>query len=367
MKIGIDTLGCEHSQSGQGAYLLNFISNLPSNTELSFELFGLEVDRYIYTSEKPLEYNSVNVKDSIKALRKWHRRPAKKFYQKNKYDAVIYPAVEKVLPVRFKTPGIAVVNCVVSVVYEKYKRRQRKYLRKGLSRVQKIVAGSDYIKQDLINNGFDSNKIFVVHNGIDHKLFFPEIGLDTDFIDIKPFAIKRPYFIYGSKLSDADKKHEQLIKAFTLFKQRTDYPHKLVICGSEGKYSDIVKEIAYKSDYASDILITGYFPHDSFSKLYAGATACVFPAINEGAGLPIIEAMASGIPVLSSDSGALKEIGGTVPLYFDSDNVDEIADLLQKIVEDEDLYRRKVSEGLEWSRYFNWEDTVDQTLKLIVQ
>ena len=367
MKIGIDTLGCDHSQSGQGAYLLNFISNLPTQTNLTFELFGLEVDRYIYTSDKPLEYNSININDNIKAFRRWHKRPAKKFYKKNKYDVVIYPAVEKVLPKKFKTKGIAVVNCVVSVVYEKYTRGQRRRLRKGLSRVQTIIAGSEYIKQDLVNNGFDTDKIFVIHNGINHKLFFPEIGFDNDFVDIKPFAIKRPYFIYGSKLSDADKKHEQLIKAFSLFKKRTEYPHRLVICGSDGNYSDYIKEIAYNSEFASDILITGYFPHESFSKLYAAATACVFPAVNEGVGLPIIEAMASGIPVLSSSSGALKEIGGEVPLYFDSDNIDEIADLLQKIVEDEELYKRKVSEGLEWSKHYNWEDTVAQTLKLIEQ
>ena len=79
MKIGIDTLGCDHSQSGQGAYLLNFISNLPTQTNLTFELFGLEVDRYIYTSDKPLEYNSININDNIKAFRRWHKRPAKKF------------------------------------------------------------------------------------------------------------------------------------------------------------------------------------------------------------------------------------------------------------------------------------------------
>ena len=367
MKIGIDTLGCEHSQSGQGAYLLNFISNLPEDDELTFELFGLEVDRYIYTSGKPLDYNSVNINDNMKAFRRWHKRPAKKFYKKKKYDAVIYPAVEKVLPLKFKTKGIAVVNCVVSCVYEKYTRRQRRRLRKGLSRVQTIIAGSEYIKQDLIENGFEAAKISVIHNGIDHKLFFPEINLEEDYVDIKPFAIKRPYFVYGSKLSDSDKKHEQLINAFTLFKKRTDYPHRLVICGGEGEYSDYVKNIAYKSESASDILITGYFPHESFSKLYAAATACVFPAVNEGVGLPIIEAMASGIPVLSSSSGALKEIGGDVPLYFDSDNIDEIAVLLQKIVDDEDLYKQKVSEGLEWSRHYNWEDTVSQTLKLIKQ
>lgn len=367
MKIGIDTFGCEHAQSGQGAYLINFISNIPQSSDISFELFGLEIDRYIYTSENSIDYISINIDDNLKSIRKWHKRKATKFYKKSKYDVVLYPAVEKVLPVKFKTNGIAVINSLISTVYEKSNMRQRKRIRKGLNKIQKIIAASECIKQDLIKSGVDSSKITVIYNGINHKLFFPEIHFDSDFIDIKPFAIKRPYFIYGSKLSDADKKHEQLISAFTLFKKRTEYPHKLVICGSEGDYFEKIREIAYKSEAASDILITGYFPHDSFSKLYSGATACVFPAINEGAGLPIIEAMASGLPVLCSSSGALKEIGGDIPLYFDSDKIDELADLMKKIVEDESFVKEKITSGLEWSSHFNWEATVDQTIKFILQ
>ena len=365
MKIGIDTLGCNHSQSGQGSYLLNFLSNLPEDNKHEIELFGIEVDRYVYTTNNGLKFVSVNIDDTEKAEKKWHKRKAKKFIAKNKYDAVIFPIAEKMLPKNFNTKGIAVLNSVLSKVLLQHSRKEGRRLKKGLNKISQIIAGSEYIKADLVKNGISEDKITVIYNGIDHKLFFPSIDLDNDYVDLKPFSIKRPYFIYGSRLSDSDKKHEELIKAFTYFKQRTNYPHRLVITGSDGLYSEKVHAAVYNSEVSSDILIAGYFPHESFSKLYCGATACVFPAINEGAGLPLIEAMACGIPVLCSDSGAFKEICGDIPLYFDSDNVEEIANLMQKIVEDEELYKQKVEAGLEWANRFNWEDTVVKTLKLI--
>ena len=87
--------------------------------------------------------------------------------------------------------------------------------------------------------------------------------------------------------------------------------------------------------------------------------------MNEGVGLPILEAMACSIPVLCSQEGALKEIGGTSPLYFDSDNIDQISALMQKIVEDKELRNNIVFDSILWANEFNWEKTVRQTLAII--
>ena len=105
-------------------------------------------------------------------------------------------------------------------------RRQHKMLKKAFKNAALIIAASQYIKDDLLQSGFDGTKIIVVHNGIDHKIFFPLADVDAEYVDIKPFAIKRPYFIYSSRLSGSDKKHLQLIKAFELFKKRTNYISK---------------------------------------------------------------------------------------------------------------------------------------------
>jgi glycosyltransferase involved in cell wall biosynthesis len=365
MKIGIDTFGCDHARSGLGSYLYYFVSNLPTDSEISFELFGSEMDRYTYTSGKDISYTSVNVPDSLQAERFWHYLKINKFIKKNNYDVTLFPAIENVFPTKTKGKSVAIVNSILSNFLAKTDKFTQFQLKRGLNNVNKIVAASNFIKNDLILNGISASKIQVIYNGIDHKMFFPAIDLNPDVVEIKPFAIKRPYFIYGSRLSGPEKKHIELIQAFTLFKKKSNYPHRLVICGSDGPYSTEIQKAVLESEFASDIFVTGYFPHESFPKLYAGATACVFPSVNEGVGLPILESMACGIPVLCSTSGALPEIGGDVPLYFDSNNVDQIAAQMQKIVDDKELYKQKSEAGLLWASRFNWEKTVEQTINFI--
>ncbi|UKI54204.1 MAG: glycosyltransferase [Treponema sp.] len=141
-----------------------------------------------------------------------------------KYDVVFYEAPEKVLPISFKVPGIAVVNTVLSNLIEGKKDWiQKLQIKRGLLKVQKIIAASCYIRDDLVSHGIDREKIEVVYNGIDHKLFYPQIDVTDDVVDIKPFAIKKPYFIYGSRLSGPEKKHIELIKRFRFLKNGQDF------------------------------------------------------------------------------------------------------------------------------------------------
>ena len=370
MKLAIDTLGCEHARSGFGAYVLYFISNLPENlseNNIEIELFGTEVDRYTYTSGKEIAYTSIPVKDSLKAQRAWHKHKINKFVKKNHFDAVIYPAITKVLPDKFKNHiGIAIAHSIVSSDLENESAGNRKKIIKGLKNVQKIISASQYIKDDLIKIGIDSKKITVIHSGIDHKLFFPELDFTNELVEITPFAIKRPYFIYASSLTNPLKKHIELIKAFELFKENTGLPHRLVLAGNDGDYAEEIHKAAFESKYATDIFLTGYFPAESISKLYCGAEACIFPSVNEGVGLPILEAMACGIPVIASEKGALKEIGGTSALYTDTDNIKLTAQAMQKIVEDKELRDKIVFDGILWAGEFNWEKTVSATLKNIM-
>lgn len=364
MKIGIDTLGCEHSKSGFGSYLLYFLKNIPADSPYEFELFGSELDRYVYSSEKEKTFVSVKLSDNLKAEQRWHKSKICKFVKKQKYDLIIFPAVENVIAEKkLSAKSIAVMSSIYSNVIRN-SRKNKHQIKKGLTNCTLIIAATNFIKQDLINNGFSPDKIQVVYNGIDHKLFFPSIQDESEYVEIKPFAIKRPYFIYGSRLSGQDKKHIELIKAFNLFKKNTNNPHRLVLVGNDGDYSEEIRKEAYNSDYASDIFLTGYFPLESFSRLYAGATACVFPSVNEGIGMPVLEAMACGIPVLCSNGGALTEVGGDVPLYFDSDNIKMIADFMQQIIDDKKLAKEKSEASLSRASLFNWEETVQKTLSL---
>lgn len=366
IKVGIDTFGCDHGRSGLGSCLFYLTSNLkPNDEDIQFELFGLEQDRFIFTENNGFSFQAVPLADNLKAQASWHHRGGLKLFSiKNSYDLIIYPAVSKVFPFAFTKNGIAIVNSVLSNSYEKMNFIFKKLFKNGLSNSKIIIAGTNFIKNDLIKIGIPEEKIRVIYNGIDHKIFFPKLSSDEE-IYVSPFSVKRPYFIYGSRLSNQYKKHIELIKAFEIFKKKTGLPHRLVLAGEDGDYSKEINNAVFNSEFASDIFLTGFFPHESFATLYTGAEACIFPAVNEGIGLPIIEAMASGIPVLCSDSGALKEIGGHAPLYFNSDKPEEIASLMEKVTSDTDLRAKMIDLGYIQAGKFNWNKTAEELIKII--
>lgn len=375
MRIGIDTLGGDHGRSGIGSYIYYFISNLSGlqaaakdNQKFEIELFGTEEDRYTYTSGTEIPYSAIKLLETPKALRRWYKYHANRFIKKHNYDIVLYPSASRMLPKHFKHhTAVAVINSIMSSEIADKNRKERKQLKKGILKAHKIIAGSNFIKEDLVKLGVPQERISVIHNGIDHKIFFPMADIfEDEIVDVKPFAIKRPYFVYGSSLSSPEKKHIELIKAFELFKKNTGAPHRLVLAGNDGPYAEEIHKAAFNSPFASDIFLTGFFPHESFARLYGGAEACIFPSVNEGVGLPILEAMACGIPVLCSDKGALKELGGMAPLYFNSDDIDQIATNMQKIVEDQELRDNMITDSIMWAKEFNWEDTVKKTLEILL-
>lgn len=365
MKIGIDAFGCDHARSGSGSYLYNFVANLVP--ECDFELFGAEVDRYTYTSDEHVKFNSVKIAETEKAERKWHKRKCPKFCVRNGYDYVIFPAADVYLPKKFPVESVAVLNTPLSTIFKNRKRSDAKRLKKALNKIQKIAVPSQFVKTDLMLYGIDESKIAVIRVGIDHKLFFPQVIDNPEFIDAKPFAIKRPYFIYSTSLSSYEKNHIQLIKAFTLFKKETGLPHRLVIAGKEGAFAQAVQELAIESEYASDILLTGYFPQSSLPMLFSGAEASLFPAENEGIGFPVIESMACGVPVLCAESGALPETGKDVPVYFDAGNEELIAEKMKLIIEDTELAQEKAKAGLELVKEYEWKKTVEEILRFLTK
>lgn len=370
MKVGIDTFGCEHGRSGLGSYLTSLVHNLPSGRDMVFELFGPEVDRYTYIGDRDFHFVPVSVPDSLTAERWWHIFKANKFGRRQSYDAILYASGPRMIPKKFKIPGVAVANDIVSNLFlqndDWFFRQQMK---RGLSHVDCIITPSQYVRKDLEKSNIKCRKIVVIHSGIDHSLFYPAQDLvqDSQTVDIKPFAIKRPYIVYASRMENAEKKHVELVKAFTVFKEKTKLPHRLVLAGSESRYGEHVHRAVFESSAASDIFITGYFPHESFPELYRGAEACIFPSVTEGAGLSVLEAMATGIPVACSDSGALKEIAGQNALFFNSSDIGDMADAIEKVTTDDTLRKKIVEGGLVWAKRFSWEKNAAATVDVFRQ
>jgi glycosyltransferase involved in cell wall biosynthesis len=115
------------------------------------------------------------------------------------------------------------------------------------------------------------------------------------------------------------------------------------------------------------IVTTGFIDEEELPIAYAGALAYCIPSLSEGFGLPPLEAMACGTPVISSNISAMPEILGDAPLYFDPYDVDDIAAAMKKIIEDKNLRDQLSKKGIERAKKYNWQDTAKETLKVYKQ
>ncbi len=377
MKIGIDVFGCEHGKSGLGSYVISLVQNLPIDDECTYELFGHEIDRYTFDpGDGRVSFTGIDIKDTLKAEKRWHNLKLKSFVKKQKYDAVLFPSGSPMSRFSANVPTVVVVHEIVSETLNKvFNKISIGLFRRKLKKATKIVAVSQFIRKDLLHLGIKQENIEVIYDGVHHSLtmtnnrnkegILNSSDSQDDFAYIKPFAIKRPYITYASRISKPEKKHIELIKAFCDFKKRTGLPHKLVLAGNEDAYAQNVHKALQDCEYSPDILITGHFPRENFFTLYSLSEACIFPSINEGVGLPVIEAMACGIPVACSSQGSLSEIAGDFALYFDPDNIEDFSNAIEKILSDIPLREKFIKGGLDWTKRFSWEKTAIKTVELL--
>lgn len=366
MKIGIDIFGGNAGKSGIGLYFVSIIKNFPKEISHDIEFFGCAADRFRFDKDSKYKYFELPMKDGSFIEKLWHIFSFPAFVKKQQYDVVLYNVGANITPFVGNAKGVAVVQEIIS---KSIKKTDNIFIKKSLisslKKATRIIATSQYVRKDLISLGIQSEKIDVIYNGLDHSYFYPHADLENETVLVYPFSIKRPYFIYATRLSDKDKKHVELIKAFSIFKQKTGLPHRLVLAGSDGDYSKEIHKAVLNSPFKTDIFLTGYFLHQNLPELYSCADACIIPSILEGVGLSVVEAMATGIPVLCAKAGALPEVAGECALYFNPDDIEELANLMIKITEDKKLRKKLICDGLDKVKRYSWEKTTIKTFEIL--
>lgn len=363
--IGVDAFGLNHGISGTGSYLSEIVKNVPER-DFEFCLFGHELDKYTYTSSSTnISFKGINIRDNALSEAFWHKSMLNSFIEKNNFHAVIYVSGFSLLPVKIKTPSFLIVNSVPKTS----NFLSNIYIKQIIKDIKGIIVPSEYIKDALISFGVPQFKIAIIYNGVNHSTFKPIEKEVKDIVFIQPFSIKRPYIIYVSSLANTLKSHVELIRAFDLFKKKRNTAHKLVIAGAEGDASPLVRKEILKSHYSSDILLTGYFPHESLSKLYANADIAIFPSRNEGSALSVLEAMASGVPTACSNEGALKEVAKDASIYFDSTSLESIENAIESLITKENnftLRQTLIEKGILCAKDYSWKKTAEESIDYIL-
>jgi glycosyltransferase involved in cell wall biosynthesis len=372
MKIGIDTFGCNSGLAGVGNYIKQILKRIPPSDAARYELFGWDFDRYGYTDvAEKLEFIPRCSFNGKIANSIWHLVKYPDFARIRGFDACFFPAAHRQLSGASACPSIGTVHDMAAYWGTRTTREHlgaviRLALPNALRRLDRIIAVSDFVKQELVElAGVKESRIEVIPNGIDLSAFYVRPRNEESVVLIQPFSFRRPYILYASRLHHPIKNHIKLIEAFGIFKERTRYPHRLVLAGSNDHGADRIKEAAAVSKYRNDIFFTGPFPAKNIPELYVGADFVVIPSMYEGFGTGALEAMASGVPVACARAASLPEVADHAALYFDPLDAEDMADRMVTLTTKLDVYKECRERGLERARAYSWDICAERTLRLI--
>lgn len=235
----------------------------------------------------------------------------------------------------------------------------RQYLEQAVPRSARradfVVADSENTRNDVICLlGVPPERVEVVPGGVDPS-FAPVEDPDRLAAVRAHLGVGDHPFILAVGVIEPRKNLRLLFDAYQLLRDRRAIPHRLVVVGRRGwLWEDIVAH-AERSPYRDDIRFVGFVPEGDIAAVYSAADVFAFPSLYEGFGLPPLEAMACGTPVVASRSSSLPEVVGEAGLLVDPHSVDELAAALEQLIEDQALRAELRRRGLERAGHFTWE------------
>lgn len=363
MNIGITTFGCDQGRSGIGRYLTNHLTEF-QKLGLRPRVFGSQNDQSLVPFSFPRELVSPMWDRPLPNLvlhQSW--LPART----QNLDVLFLPAANRRIPWTASCPMVGTVHdLAVAKLEGKYDASRTFYISKVLPKLVRkldhILTVSEYSKADIVDvTGVSPNRISVTPLGVDHSRYYPR----NEAIDLTGYGIDSPFILYISRIEHPGKNHQRLLLAFENIKKELKLPHQLVLVGADWKGAEHVHRLADKLECRKDIIFTGFFPEKHLPHLYSQAEAMVFPSLYEGFGLPVLEAMACGLPVICSDRASLPEVVGEAGFLFDPDHPEQLEKQLAHILTCKTAHTLASQEGRYRSLSFQWSRTAAQTLRVL--
>ena len=383
MKIGINASFLRKPGTGIGQVTWHFLENLAQLPEAKNHEF------FLYTEEEVL-FPKLGQNFTVKAvLPKWRRDDQiRKWLWETKVlpREVVADTCDIFLSLYqsasvMSIPHVVLVHDVIPEVFPEYRTtfRQKFFWRevkKALHQARAYVAVSEYTKEDMQKRlGIEAQKIAVCHPSID-PLFQEEVALAEKARVILKYQLPEKFLYHGGG-TEIRKNTEGVLKAYRELKKilsKNELP-KLVISGlvhsTKNKLATPVEKLIHEYGLSEDVMVLGYVAQDDMPALYALSEIFLYPSRYEGFGLPVLEAMTVGTPVITSRVSSLPEVGGTAVLYAELDNPQALALLMKKLLGDESLLAKMSEDGKVISRHFSWkafsEGVLRQTLTVCRQ
>lgn len=235
-------------------------------------------------------------------------------------------------------------------------------LKKSCRHADHILTVSEFSKKEIMKYlRVPEKKITVVPNAVDHAVYHPGYTESQIRQARDRFRIEKDYFLYLGTI-EPRKNLERLIGAYAKLCRKMEHVPQLVLAGQKGWLCERIYEKASRLDMGNRILFTGYVSEKDSPVLMCGAKAFLFPSLYEGFGMPPLEAMACGTPVIVSNTTALPEVTGSAGTMVDPKSETQICKAMERMLMD-DEYRRECSRlGLERAAAYTWAESAEKIM-----
>lgn len=357
-------------------------------SEFAYELLqqfaNLEIRHFDYTQRKKLKFEIFlkdrPMSDFPNVSENWQY---KVFGPKKLWTQLALPAhllLSKSKPDIFFTPShyaprFSPCPTVISIMDVAYAHYPQLFAKKDLYQLEQwtkysvkkasaIITISEASKRDILKTyTLSEDKVSVVYPGIKPMQGLTPHIYPTQELQRK-FGIKEKYLLFVSTLQPR-KNIVRLIEAFSRLKETKDHKLQLVIVGKKGWLYEEILAAPDQFAVSQDVLFLDFVSNDELAVLYQHAQAFVFPSLYEGFGLPILEAMKYGCPVITSNVSSMPEAGGDAAEYVDPLDVEDITKKIEKVLSDGSLRKEMIAKGKKQIEKFSWEKAGKETLEVL--
>lgn len=286
----------------------------------------------------------------------------------NKYKADVFFSPDGYLSLRSSVPQVAVIH---DLSFEHYPKDipflARHYLKfffpRFAQKAKHLITVSNASKHDIMHSyGIDENKITVAYNGCSDQ--FQPVDALTKVNCQERYSKGKPYFIFVGAIHPR-KNVQRLLDAFALFKSHTKAETQLVIVGS-AMWKKASFGITVPESVEAEVHFTGHVALEELAKIMASAEALTYVPYFEGFGIPLVEAMKCGTPIICGNRTSLPEVAGDAAILCDPFSVEEIAEAMGKLTNDTILQQQLAEKGLERAGLFSWHASAERVWEVIV-
>lgn len=365
-KVALDLQPCCGNRSGIGMYTYELARRVRDTSALTFSgnvfNFGnrLEMDKFLAGITMPVKACATIPSKIYRRLPKSLAIPYDWVF--SKADLSLF--FNYVVPKRIQGKVALYVHDMAYVRFPETLQgtnllNLRANVARGVERADRIVTISEFSKQEI------HSLLQVPLENID--IIYPAASVSDDTVDkavlCGKFGITAPYILFVGNI-EPRKNLVRVLQAFDLLKKEQGIPHKLVLAGGQGWKNEKIHATVDGLSCADDIIFTGYVSNGEKNALYQYAQAFVFPSLYEGFGIPPLEAMHFGCPVVCSNAASLPEVCGDAAAMVDAYQVESIAAGLWDVISDEDYRNSLIQKGYDQEKSFSWEESTKQLTQL---